>query len=517
VAEKVPLGVTVRAVCFIDDDAASSQTMPVYAMLVSREYEKGHLDVDNDGVSPEEKKRIQEEKQAARIRKQVEADLSGYDLETEWVEEIEREDCFTISEKLGGAPPIPSQAYSLWIVDAASKWMVVDSFEFEEYEHALTLKVMRLTDFDDDPGSSEEGVTDSKNDRFFLTVGTGIVNHNGEDVASKGRTLLFEISRPVEGALIASDAPVVSLKYEKNIFHGPVTSLSCLTAEGKHRLVIGAGADVNVEQWGNERLTQVGFFRATMHILDILHFKNFLLLSDAYDSLHFLVWRETDKSLTLLAKDYDPIAVYATGLMSRGAAITFICNDDRQNLQFFQYSPGEAAARGGNKLVCRADYHMGSQTTSIASYFCRSSLLVHSATPSSTMAALKQQDTLFGKSDDDQKIGAYFGTTDGSIHGIVPLSEPVYWRLMALQSVMANALESDCGLNQRAYRLYRRSSRRGGCRNNDRKKGVIDGDFVTRYTDLSLVDQEDLASAIGSTVDLILDNLLEIQCNRMIM
>ena len=282
-------------------------------------------------------------------------------------------------------------------------------------------------------------------------------------------------------------------------------------------VVIGAGADVNVEQWGSDRLTQVGFFRATMHILDILHFKTFLLLSDAYDSLHFLVWRESDKSLTLLAKDYDPISVYAAGLMSRGSSMTFVCNDDRQNLQFFQYSPGEAAARGGNKLICRADYHLGSQTTKFSSHFCRSSLHVHSATPSSTLAALKQQDTLFGKSDDDQKIGAFFGTTDGSIHAIVPLSEPVYWRLMALQSVMANALESHCGLNQRAYRLYRRSPRRGGCRTNARKKGVIDGDFVMHFSDLALVDQEDLASAIGSTVDLILDNLLEIQCNRMIM
>ncbi|GKY93126.1 hypothetical protein MPSEU_000280800 [Mayamaea pseudoterrestris] len=515
-AEKILLGVTVRAVCFIDDDTISSPDRPIYAMLVSRELEVDQLDIDNDGVSPEEKERIQEEKQAAKIQKQVEADLGGFDLETEWVEEIEREDCFAISDTLGGAPPLVTEAYSLWIVDAASNWMVVDSFEFEEYEHALTMKVMRLTDFPDVSGSSEEDTTEH-NDQLFVTVGTGIVNHNGEDVTSKGRALLFEISPPAEENLMATDVPVLSLKYEKNISHGPVTSLSCLAAEGRHRLVIGAGADVNVEQWGSNRLTQVGFFRATMHILDIHHFKNFLLLSDAYDSLHFLIWRESDKSLTLLAKDYDPIAVYAAGLMSRGAAMTFICNDDRQNLQFFQYSPGEAAARGGNKLVCRADFHVGSQTTAFESYFCRSSLHVHSATPSSTLAALKQQDTLFGKSDDDQKVGAFFGTTDGSIHGIVPLSEPVYWRLMALQSVMANALESDCGLNQRAYRLYRRSPRRGGCRSNDRKKGVIDGDFVMRYVDLSLVDQEDLASAIGSTVDLVVDNLLEIQCNRMLM
>ena len=81
---------------------------------------------------------------------------------------------------------------------------------------------------------------------------------------------------------------------------------------------------------------------------------------------------------------------------------------------------------------------------------------------------------------------------------------------------MVNALESDCSLSQRAWRLYRRTPRRGGCRSNDRKKGVIDGDLLLLYTDLSVADQEDLASAIGSTVDLILDNLLELRCSTMV-
>lgn len=198
--------------------------------------------------------------------------------------------------------------------------------------------------------------------------------------------------------------------------------------------------------------------------------------------------------------------------MSRSSSLTFICHDDRQNLQFFQYAPGEAAARGGNKLVCRADFHLGAQTAAFHNHACRSSLWINSASPSSTLAALKQQDAFFGRSEDDQRIGAHFGTSDGGFGAIVPLSEPVYWRLAALQSVMANALESDCALSQRAWRFYRRSYRRGGCRSTDRKKGVVDGDLLARYADLPLYVQEDLASAIGSTVGLILDNLLELFC-----
>lgn len=237
------------------------------------------------------------------------------------------------------------------------------------------------------------------------------------------------------------------------------------------------------------------------------------VLLRSYDSLHFLVWRESDKSLTLLAKDYEPTPVYSAGILSRGGSVSFVCQDDRQNLQFFQYAPGDAAARGGNKLVCRADIHLGAQTVSMQSHFCRSSLLINSATPESTLAALKQQDSFFGRTDDDQRLGVYFGTSDGGYVATIPLSEQVYWRLTALQSVMNNAMESNCALNHKAWRLYRRSPRRGGCRSNDRKKGVIDGDLITKYADLPMADQEDLASAIGSTVEQILDNILELNCS----
>jgi hypothetical protein len=517
--EKIPVGVTVRRIQFIDDPNASTGEHPLYAVLVSRELEEDQSPMNDDGNTPEERQALIDEKESGKIKRQVEADLGGFDMESEWVEEIERENCFKIDTDLGGAPPTRRSAYSVWVVDAASNWAVVDSFELGEHEHGMAMQVINLSDFPEEPGSEQEESAISEEDleiRPFIAVGTGIVDHNGEDVSSKGRVLLFEVKGPGSAARLAtSQVAELSLCYEKEIFHGPVTTVGCLNVDGKMRLVFAAGADVNIEQWGNEKLTQVGFFRATMQVLDIMLFKNFFLLSDAYDSMYFLVWRESDKSLTLLAKDYDPITVYAAGVMSRGAAMTFVCHDDRQNLQFFQYAPGEAAARGGNKLVCRADHHLGTQTIAFSSHFCRSSLLVHSATPTSTLSALKQQDAFFGRSDDDQRLGIHFGSTDGDIGVAVPLSEPVYWRMTALQSVMANALDSNCALNPRAWRLYRRTPRRGGCRTNDRKKSTIDGDLVFQFADLALAEQEDLASAIGSTVDLILDNILEVQCASM--
>ena len=515
--QKFLFGVTVRRIEFIDDSHVSSGEHPLYAVLISREVEHDHSELNEDGMSAAERRRIKEERDSAKTKRQVEADLGGFDMEQEWVEEIEREDCFEVDLSLGGAPPVEASAYAVWIVDASNNWNVVDSYELGEFEHGLTMQIMKLTECDEEPGGTPSEDHDWP-DSLFITVGTAIVDNDGEDVSSKGRIILLQVKREEETSIVAgSPVAELSLHFQKDVYQGPVTALSCLECDGRRRLVIGAGSDINVEQWGRGRLTQVGFFRAQMQILDIKLFKTFFLLSDAYDSLYFLVWRESDKSLTLLAKDYEPIPVFASGLMSRGGTMSFVVHDNRQNLQFFQYAPGDAAARGGNKLVCRADVHLGSQTVALQSHFCRSSLLINSATPTSTMAALKSQDSFLGKTDDDQRLGVHYGTSDGGFGSIVPLSEPVYWRLAALQSVMANALESNCALNPRAFRLYQRTLRRGGCRSNDRSKGVIDGDLVIQYSDLSLPDQEDLASAIGSTVDLILDNLIELRCASMVL
>jgi len=513
--KKIPLGVTVRRIEFIDDASVSSPEHPLYAVLISREVEGDQSHLNDDGMSLDETRRIHDEKEAVKARRQVEADLGGFDVEQEWVEEIERDDCFHIDMNVGGTPPIPKTAYALWIVDASNDWSVIDSFELGEFEHGMAMKVMTLTNVADEKATTV--VTDTAPlSSLFITVGTAIVDQDGEDVNSKGRILLFEVKTNVVRAGSSEPITELNLAYEKNILLGPVTSLSCLSCEGKNRIVVGAGAEITVEQWGEGKLTQVGFFHANMQVQDVKMFKTFLILSDAYDSLHFLVWRESDKSLTLLAKDYEPTPVYAAGMISRGASMAFACHDDRENLQFFQYAPGDPEARGGNKLVCRADVHLGMQTVSLESHWCRSSLLIHSATPNSTLAALKQQDSLFGRIDDDQRFGVHFGTSDGGFGAVLPLSEQVYWRLTALQSVMSNALESSCALSHRAWRLYRRTPRRGGCRSNDRKKGVIDGELITKFCDLRMTDQEDLASAIGSTVELIMDNILELNCASMI-
>lgn len=115
-------------------------------MLVSHEIEDDQSDLNDDGLSSEERLRIKDMKEAVRVRKQVEADLGGFDVEQEWVEEIEREDCFAIDPGLGLAPSIPIRKYELWLADASSRWNILDKYQLDEFEHGTALKVMYLTD-----------------------------------------------------------------------------------------------------------------------------------------------------------------------------------------------------------------------------------------------------------------------------------------------------------------------------------------------------------------------------------
>jgi cleavage and polyadenylation specificity factor subunit 1 len=144
--QKVAFGATVRRIHYIDRSSEGSVGSCLYAVLISRELETDSSQLNEDGMSKDEREQRAKEKEAAKVKRQVEADLGGFDVEQEWVEEIEREDCFRVEKELGGAPPLLVTTYSLWIVDAANGWMVADSYELGENSHGLAMSVMSLTD-----------------------------------------------------------------------------------------------------------------------------------------------------------------------------------------------------------------------------------------------------------------------------------------------------------------------------------------------------------------------------------
>jgi cleavage and polyadenylation specificity factor subunit 1 len=113
--EKIPLGVTVRRIEYIDDPSVSNSAHPVFAILVSREVDVVQTNLNDDGLSEQQRYELKEQKERKKMEKQVEADLGGFDVEHEWVEQIDRDDCFDVEKRYGGAPPIPQSRYELWV------------------------------------------------------------------------------------------------------------------------------------------------------------------------------------------------------------------------------------------------------------------------------------------------------------------------------------------------------------------------------------------------------------------
>ena len=105
------------------------------------------------------------------------------------------------------------------------------------------------------------------------------MEYDGEDLASKGKLMLFKVKKIKSKAAKYRLLELVK-RSEKEIAIGPVTYLSSLVSEDIFRVVVGAGAEVTVEQWGSNKLTQVGFYHAHMQVLQITIFKTFFLLSD---------------------------------------------------------------------------------------------------------------------------------------------------------------------------------------------------------------------------------------------
>ena len=131
---------TVRHIEYVDDPLVSSVSNPLYVLLIAREVESDQSHLNDDGLTIAERELIKKRKEEEKMQKQVEADLGGFDVEQEWVEEIERENCFEIEKRFGGAPPIIGKTYEIWV----RKIHVKNYFSLNESAHSCFLQNFSL-------------------------------------------------------------------------------------------------------------------------------------------------------------------------------------------------------------------------------------------------------------------------------------------------------------------------------------------------------------------------------------
>lgn len=255
-------------------------------------------------------------------------------------------------------------------------------------------------------------------------------------------------------------------------------------------VVVAVGMKIIVYEFKSDQLIGCAFYDAQVYIVSMNVIKNYILFGDVYKSVHFLRWKEKQRTLQLLAKDYEPLAITSTEFNIFDQQLSLLASDMEENIHVMQYLPQDIESHGGQRLVRTGEFHLGVQITSMIRkqvnvpfyHICYVNLL---------------------------------GSSEGSISALIPIHERVFRRLFTLQNVLINTLKQNCGLNPRSYRMMQTTSgwKRTGRRNGwpSSKKRFLDGLVLFRYLHLDYLGQKEIARWMGTTPDVMIQNLLEIQ------
>ncbi|XP_018805301.1 cleavage and polyadenylation specificity factor subunit 1-like isoform X2 [Juglans regia] len=348
-------------------------------------------------------------------------------------------------------------------------WQTMATIPMQSSENALTVRVVTLLN------------TITKENETLLAIGTAYVQ--GEDVAARGRVLLFAVGKNTD-----NPQNLVSEVYSKEL-KGAISALASLQGH----LLIASGPKIILHNWTGTELNGIAFFDAPpLYVVSLNIVKNFILLGDVHKSIYFLSWKEQGSQLSLLAKDFGSLDCFATEFLIDGSTLSLIVSDDQKNIQIFYYAPKMSESWKGQKLLSRAEFHVGAHVTK----FLRLQML---STSSDRSGAAPGSDKI-------NRFALLFGTLDGSIGCIAPLDELTFRRLQSLQRKLVDAVPHVAGLNPRSFRQFRTN----GKAHRSGPDSIVDCELLCNYEMLPLEEQLEIANQIGTTRSHILSNLTDL-------
>ncbi|XP_006348057.1 cleavage and polyadenylation specificity factor subunit 1 [Solanum tuberosum] len=361
----------------------------------------------------------------------------------------------------------PIEEFEVRIVEpekSGGLWKTRASIPMQSSENALTVRMVTLLN------------TTTRENETLLAVGTAYVQ--GEDVAARGRVLLFSIDRTADNS-----RTLVSEVYSKEL-KGAIPALASLQGH----LLIASGPKIILHKWTGSELNGVAFCDyPPLHAVSLNIVKNFILLGDIHKSISFVSWKEPQ--LSLLAKDFSPLDCLATEFLIDGSTLSLVVSDDQKNVQIFYYAPKVSESWKGQKLLSRAEFHVGSRITK----FLRLQLLPTTSERTATTPG----------SDKTNRFATVFGTLEGSLGCIAPLDELTFRRLQSLQKKLVTAVTHVAGLNPRSFRQFRSN----GKAHRPGPDNIVDCELLSHYEMLPLEEQLEIAQQIGTTRMQIMSNL----------
>uniref|UniRef100_A0A3Q0RDF5 Cleavage and polyadenylation specificity factor subunit 1 n=1 Tax=Amphilophus citrinellus TaxID=61819 RepID=A0A3Q0RDF5_AMPCI len=365
------------------------------------------------------------------------------------------------------------EKFSIQLISPVS-WEAIPNtrIDLEEWEHVTCMKTVALR--------SQETVSGLKG---YIAAGTCLMQ--GEEVTCRGRILILDVIEvvPEPGQPLTKNKFKVLYEKEQK---GPVTALCHCNGY----LVSAIGQKIFLWVLKDNDLTGMAFIDTQLYIHQMFSIKNFILAADLMKSISLLRYQEDSKTLSLVSRDAKPLEVYSIEFVVDNNQLGFLVSDRDKNLFVYMYLPEAKESFGGMRLLRRADFNAGANINTFWRMPCRGAL------DTSSKKALTW----------DNKHITWFATLDGGIGLLLPMQEKTYRRLLMLQNALTTMLPHHAGLNPKAFRMLH--SDRRTLQNPVRN--ILDGELLNKYLYLSTMERSELAKKIGTTQDIILDDLLEI-------
>lgn len=278
----------------------------------------------------------------------------------------------TVDERANRVPPLFEELHELRVY-RPDTWELIKSHKLEKGEVGLAIANMKVNVYKQKTASSGVDIPSSRkgddgNESQFaaslkmrpkdmLVVGTGYLN--GEDASSRGRLLLFEVSRQDlltdEGSVFTSFQ--LQLIAEKELF-SPVTAVASM--EGY--VIAGVGPQVSVYKLVGDEIIHLSFAFGQLYCTALASLKQYVVAADMCKSVSFMYFRDRNNSVNFLGKDYEHVTSYATEFLIENENVSIIVSDGNANVQMMNYAHASVPeSQGGKRLLINGGTQFGSR------------------------------------------------------------------------------------------------------------------------------------------------------------
>lgn len=383
-----------------------------------------------------------------------------------------------------------------------------------------------------------------------------LASNKGVENLSKGRVVLFRLSYTLGYTHTGATKWFLKVKPHEHAEQGPVTAI----CEIDNMLCVCVGARIMLYSMENNVLDGKAFLDVEAMCTNIYAVKDMLVATNAYRGLILICWDKEAKSLYVLGKDGEHTTTLSSAVVIHegpdgpdgqlALGLSFAVADDKRNIQLLRYLPARNRIASNNRLLPRADAHLGTRVLHLLSLrapsltaltdaavtlraralslspalaaarrpllsqrkdpsaLARLPPLAHARPPAAaptavTVAALAARDrarllhplrTLL--------LGA---GQDGALLAIAPLERTVFARVMAVQVALACVAPQALGLNPLAFRAFAGplTQHREGYRRN-----IVDGNLLELFLSLEVGTQKKIAHAVGATPAAVIDAVM---------